>query len=213
MAFDEDGTVAGVSGSPVFPVAEIMAWRDYNFGATACGLTTLGCLIEEVGEIARAAAKDKAGVRGTHEEWMAEMRKESGDTFVVLVGVAQLFDFELMADVWCRWADYHKKKPAKNTGLSVIASLSLAASKIALAADRYDRSEGAARAAALRSVRRHTAKALIALGAVAEFYDFDLVAAGADHWAVLRHRDWVADPQGHGLPAHESLLPLALEAV
>ena len=47
-------------------------------------------LFEEGGEIARAIVKRDEGTRGTPEEWTVELRKEIGQTFLVLLNIAHL---------------------------------------------------------------------------------------------------------------------------
>lgn len=65
--------------------------------------TGLG-LGEESGEVLRAILKRSEGIRGTKEEWNAEVRKEVGDVFARLVEVAMLDGFDLWEAIEDRFA-------------------------------------------------------------------------------------------------------------
>lgn len=91
-----------MSGSISDYQREIVPWVDRNFVRTQ--LSAIGGLAEELGEVARCAVKADQGIRGTHEEWMAEMRKELGDVFIKLVETADFFGHDLSVCVQERWA-------------------------------------------------------------------------------------------------------------
>lgn len=62
------------------------------------GLTTeieVMALTEEVGEVARAALKRTQAIRGSDDDWTAELRREVGDVVLVLCNIADLEGFEL----------------------------------------------------------------------------------------------------------------------
>jgi NTP pyrophosphatase (non-canonical NTP hydrolase) len=81
---------------------EVNAWVEHNFGHDN-ELATVGGLAEEVGEVMRAAVKRSQGIRGTREEWDAELRKESADVFIKLCDVASFYGFDLADAVVERW--------------------------------------------------------------------------------------------------------------
>lgn len=81
---------------------EISYWISRNFGNDN-ELATVGGLAEEVGEVCRAAVKRSQGIRGTREEWDAELRKEVADVFIKLVDVAQFYGFDLADAIAARW--------------------------------------------------------------------------------------------------------------
>lgn len=58
---------------------------------------------EEVGEVLRCVLKREHGTRGTAEEWTAELRKEVGDTLLVLAVLAEREGFDLLDAAWDRW--------------------------------------------------------------------------------------------------------------
>lgn len=83
--------------------AEVNAWVEHNFGHDN-ELATVGGLGEEVGEVLRAAVKRSQGIRGTREEWDAELRKECADVLIKLCDVAAFYGFELADAVTERWS-------------------------------------------------------------------------------------------------------------
>lgn len=50
-------------------------------------------------------------------------------------------------------------------------------------------------------LRKESADVFIKLCDVAQFNGFDLADAIAERWAVVKLRDWKANPQGHGIGA------------
>lgn len=60
---------------------EVGVWWRHNFGDTPDELAVIG-LGEEVGEVLRGFLKRAQGIRGTREEWTAEIRKEYGDVLI-----------------------------------------------------------------------------------------------------------------------------------
>lgn len=82
--------------------AAVNAWVEHNFGR-GNELATVGGLAEEVGEVMRAAVKRSQGIRGTREEWDAELRKECADVFIKLCDVAGFYGFALDEAIEDRW--------------------------------------------------------------------------------------------------------------
>jgi NTP pyrophosphatase (non-canonical NTP hydrolase) len=80
----------------------VTIWCRRNFPGTTPELDVLGTC-EEVGELARAALKRAQGIRGTAEEWEAEIQKECGDIFLKLCCVADAYGFDLRTAILARW--------------------------------------------------------------------------------------------------------------
>lgn len=83
--------------------AEVRQWVLHNFGPTLLDVTTLG-LVEEVGELCRAILKRDQGIRGSYDEWTAEIRKELGDVLIKLLDVADTAGFDLAEAAADRWS-------------------------------------------------------------------------------------------------------------
>lgn len=88
--------------------ADVTEWVLRNFG-NSNELATVGGLIEEAGEVMRAAVKRSQGIRGTRAEWDAALRKESADVFVKLCDVAQFYGFDLSDAIAERWAQVRQR--------------------------------------------------------------------------------------------------------
>ena len=88
--------------------AEVAAWVAHNFG-NSNELATYGGMIEEAGEVMQAAVKRSQGIRGTHEEWTAKIRKECADVFVKLCDIAQYEGFDLADAIEERWSDVRRR--------------------------------------------------------------------------------------------------------
>lgn len=89
--------------------AQVGPWADRNFPRPddvdlALVVTTLG-LCEEAGEAARAALKRQQRIRGTREQWTAELASELGDVIIKCADVAYVAGFDLQAALEARWAD------------------------------------------------------------------------------------------------------------
>jgi NTP pyrophosphatase (non-canonical NTP hydrolase) len=68
------------------------------------GLNEYGLqLAEETGEVVRPILKMSQGIRGTREQWMAELGKEVGDVFFALQGVCIHAGIDLDEAVAARW--------------------------------------------------------------------------------------------------------------
>jgi NTP pyrophosphatase (non-canonical NTP hydrolase) len=86
----------------------VIVWNGRNFPGTTAELHVLG-LCEESGELARAALKRAQGIRGTRDEWHAEIGKELGDVFIKLCCVAAAYGFDLRSAVVERWNDISRR--------------------------------------------------------------------------------------------------------
>jgi len=94
---------------PRYPAQrDVAQWVDYNFGHTPLAVTTLG-LSEEVGELSRAVLKREQGIRGTYDEWTAEIAKELGDVMIKLLDVAETAGFDLQTVTALRWEAVSKR--------------------------------------------------------------------------------------------------------
>jgi NTP pyrophosphatase (non-canonical NTP hydrolase) len=87
---------------------EVSIWAARNFPDDNRETVVLG-LAEEVGEMCRAALKRHQGIRGTAEEWDAELRKEIGDVAIKLAHVAEVWGFDLGAATRDRWEVVSKR--------------------------------------------------------------------------------------------------------
>ena len=86
-----------------YPSQEAVAeWVELNFRRDPLAVKTLG-LVEEVGELCRAIIKREQGIRGTYDEWTAEIRKELGDIVIKLLDVAECASFDLITVAAIRW--------------------------------------------------------------------------------------------------------------
>ena len=102
--------------------AQIGTWTDHNF-LPGDNLEQRGLILaEETGEVIRCILKMAQGIRGTHDEWMAELRKEVGDVQGCLYALCHRAGIDL-DEAWMeRWEtlrerDY-KADPVQN-GLPV----------------------------------------------------------------------------------------------
>jgi NTP pyrophosphatase (non-canonical NTP hydrolase) len=95
--------MTGQSLATTLLIVDIQAWIRHNFPDSDGCERALG-LGEEVGEVQRAVLKLEQGIRGTREEWLAEISKELGDVFVKLVDVSTHYGIDLMRAVEDRWA-------------------------------------------------------------------------------------------------------------
>lgn len=66
-------------------------------------------LFEEGGEVARAILKRDEGTRGTPEGWTKGLRKEIGQTFLVLLNIAHLEGIDVETLIRHAWADLIEK--------------------------------------------------------------------------------------------------------
>ena len=87
---------------------QVVPWQAKNFpGQTRCEIA-LG-IGEEVGELQRAVLKLAQGIRGTPEQWLAEMANELGDVTIKLCDSASSHGIDLQKAVWDRWAEIEKR--------------------------------------------------------------------------------------------------------
>lgn len=82
--------------------AQVNEWVTRNFDNSE--LSAVVGMVEEVGELCRAVVKMEQGIRGTREEWFAEIRKETGDVFIKLCDIARFYEFDLADAIEERWA-------------------------------------------------------------------------------------------------------------
>ena len=87
---------------------DVQQWVVRNFG-TDNELATVVGLVEEVGEMCRAVVKRSQGIRGSEEEWTAELRKESADVLIKLCDIAQFNGFSLAEAVAERWGKVRQR--------------------------------------------------------------------------------------------------------
>lgn len=71
-------------------------------------------IAEEAGEVARAVLKRVQGIRGTHEHWTTEIRKEAADVMISLMCLAQIEGFDLGEAVDERWDTVIARDMAKH---------------------------------------------------------------------------------------------------
>jgi NTP pyrophosphatase (non-canonical NTP hydrolase) len=83
---------------------EVHEWRQKQPWADEPPTATCLGLAEEVGEVCRAVLKREQKIRGTDEEWEAEIAKELGDVFVKLADVANVYGLSLESCIMERWA-------------------------------------------------------------------------------------------------------------
>lgn len=92
---------------------DITVWMHRNLPNTTVD-TRMHALTEEVGEVARCLAKMNDGMRGTREEWMAELHKEIGDVFITLVMLTSKLDLDFWEVVNERWETIRQKDLVKD---------------------------------------------------------------------------------------------------
>lgn len=88
--------------------AQIAGWTDHNFPLDDAVDIASGTA-EEVGELCRAALKRKQRIRGTEEEWTAEIQKEVGDIFIKLCHMAAVEGFDLHDAIVARWREVRQR--------------------------------------------------------------------------------------------------------
>lgn len=85
--------------------AEVWEWNSRQpWADDPPAIVALG-LGEEAGEVQRAVLKQHQQIRGTHEEWQLEAKKECGDVFIKLCALAESMGFDLEDAIRQRWAD------------------------------------------------------------------------------------------------------------
>jgi NTP pyrophosphatase (non-canonical NTP hydrolase) len=87
---------------------EIAIWAARNFPDDTRQTVVLGTA-EEVGELCRAALKHYQQIRGTPEQWEAEVRKETADVFIKLCHVAEIWGFDLESVIDTRWTEIRQR--------------------------------------------------------------------------------------------------------
>lgn len=90
-------------------IIHIEDWMLSNFGPagldTRSAVTVTAGMTEEVGELMRCVTKLEQGIRGTREEWLAEMKKEIGDVFIKLVDIADWYAIDILEAIHNRFYD------------------------------------------------------------------------------------------------------------
>lgn len=61
-------------------------------------------LLASLGRLSRASLKMQQGIRGTPQEWLEEIRKETADVFIKLCHIASAYHFDLHTVIEQRWA-------------------------------------------------------------------------------------------------------------
>lgn len=87
---------------------EVSEWVLHNFGNDN-PLATFGGMVEEAGEVIRAAVKRSQGIRGTRSEWDAKVRQECADVFIKLCDIAQYEGFDLELAIRERWEEVRQR--------------------------------------------------------------------------------------------------------
>lgn len=99
---------------------EVSRWWRHNFGDTPHIIAAVG-LAEETGEVMRAFLKRDQGIRGTREEWTAELRKEYGDVLIKCIEGCDREGWnvvEVLADRWAEIRTRDFKANARGHGIS-----------------------------------------------------------------------------------------------
>jgi len=87
---------------------EIGEWAEHNFPGDG-RVMAVGSVVEESGELMRAVRKQAQGIRGTYEEWDAEIRKELSDTLIALFQAAANCKVDLLPAFQERWAEVRNR--------------------------------------------------------------------------------------------------------
>lgn len=88
---------------------EVYHWANYNFDPVnlsvedQTALVALTGVAEEAGEVVRAIRKLVQGIRGTREEWIAEIEKEGADVVIQLMSGFNALGLNLNDAVAKRW--------------------------------------------------------------------------------------------------------------
>jgi NTP pyrophosphatase (non-canonical NTP hydrolase) len=75
---------------------DILDWRKNNFPDPPDAMKQALVLAEETGEVCRAVIKREQGIRGTYEEWSANLKIELAQTLITLFAIAELEGFDLL---------------------------------------------------------------------------------------------------------------------
>jgi NTP pyrophosphatase (non-canonical NTP hydrolase) len=82
--------------------SEMLQWVTHNFPGHSPLENTTG-LAEEAGELCRAVLKLERGIRGTREEWLAEIKKEIGDVIICCIFIANDYGVDWAQALQERW--------------------------------------------------------------------------------------------------------------
>lgn len=85
-------------------IYELRGWTEWNFPDAEIRDHAIG-LGEESGEVLRAILKRHQMIRGTHEEWTAELYKELGDVMIKVLGICIAEGVDVLDILADRWAD------------------------------------------------------------------------------------------------------------
>lgn len=83
-------------------------WCQRNFGHQS-DLVLYGGTAEECGEMLRGAVKREQRIRGTRDEWNAEIKKEIGDVVIKLATIAAQEGWSLANIIALRWAEVSQR--------------------------------------------------------------------------------------------------------
>lgn len=88
--------------------AQVAGWVGHNFPTDTPETVALG-IAEEAGEVCRAVLKRFQGIRGSREQWNAEIRKECADVLLKLYHLAVAEGFDLSEALESRWQEISKR--------------------------------------------------------------------------------------------------------
>lgn len=93
---------------------EVDEWNQRQPWADDPPIVVVVGLGEECGEVQRAVLKMHQGIRGTEQEWRAEVEKEMGDVFIKLCALAESLDMDLETAIGMRWAEIKQRNFTKD---------------------------------------------------------------------------------------------------
>ncbi len=90
--------------------ADVDNWLTTTIGPSSIVEQSLS-LAEEVGELCRAVLKRHQNIRGTHEQWTLELRKEIADVHLALLALAEREGIDLHTATVERFTDITTRNP------------------------------------------------------------------------------------------------------
>jgi NTP pyrophosphatase (non-canonical NTP hydrolase) len=95
---------------------EHKVWSTYNFGKQPTYISVYG-IMEELGELSHAQAKDELGIRGTPEELKMKKKSAIADIVIYLAEYCRSLDMKLDECVAWKW-EIVKKRDFKKYPMS-----------------------------------------------------------------------------------------------